>query len=100
MRNYLAMYNLLAVSAGLKETVLNTEQTLDTSLLVATSTLLALEQRRENNAEEATGKEEPDTVYDLGATASGSLGFDKAQAQHFAFLFAFGLGQSTPVAWA
>ena len=35
MRNYLADYDQVVVSANAKETVMNTEQTLDTSMLVA-----------------------------------------------------------------
>ena len=58
-RNYLADYNLLAVSALLKETAINTEQTLDTSLLVAKSDIIQLDPRREDNSNELTGKEEP-----------------------------------------
>ncbi len=99
MRNYLADYDLLVVSALLKETALNTEQTLDTSMLVAKGDILALDPRREDNKEELTGKEEADTVYDLGALSSGSFNFDKAQAQHFAFGYAFALGTPTPSAW-
>lgn len=99
MRNYLADYDLLAVSANLKETALNTEQTLDTSLLVAKSNILQLEPRREDNKDELTGKEEPDTIYDLGALSNGSLDFEKAQAQHFALAYAYGLGVSAPSAY-
>lgn len=99
MRNYLADYDLIAVSANAKETALNTEQTLDTSMLVSKGTVILLEPRREDNVEELTGKEEPDTIYDLGAMASASLEFEKAQAQHFAFAYAYGLGLSTPSAW-
>jgi len=99
MRNYLATHDLLAVSANLKETALNTEQTLDTSMLVAKSTILQLDPRRESNADELTGKEEPDTLYDLGALTEGDMAFDKAQAQHFGFGYSFALGFSTPSAW-
>ncbi len=92
MRNYLADYNLLAVSANAKESALNTEQTLDTSLLVAKGNVIGLAPRREDNRDELTGKEEPDTVYDLGALSEGSLDFEKAQAQHFGFGYAYALG--------
>jgi len=98
MRNYLANYNQLAVSANLKESALNTEQDLDTAMLVAMATILQLDPRRESNADELTGKEEPDSVYDLGSLTGGDLTFDKAQAQHFGFGYAFGLG--SPVAGA
>ncbi len=92
MRNYLADFNLFAVSAGAKETALNTEQTLDTSLLVAKSNVISLAPRREDNRDELTGKEEPDTVYDLGALSEVTLDFEKAQAQHFGFGYGFALG--------
>lgn len=98
-KNYLANYNLFAVSANLKETALNTEQTLDTSLLIDKSNVFQLETRRENNADELTGKEEPDSVYSLGALSAGTLDFPKAQAQHFAFGFAYGLGTVSTTAW-
>lgn len=99
MRNYLGNYDLLAVSANLKETDLNVFQALDTSLLVDKSTIINLEARREDNSDELTGKEEPDTVYDRGALANASLPFLKAQAQHFAFLYAFALGNITSSAY-
>lgn len=95
MRNYLADYDLVAVSANLKETALNTEQTLDTSLLVEKATVIQLDPRREDNRDELTGKEEADTIYDLGFLAAVSLNFGKAQAQHFAFGLAYGLGSVT-----
>jgi len=99
MRNYLADYNLLAISANLKETALNTEQTLDTSLLVSKSNMLHLESRREDNGNELTGMEEPDTVYDLGTLSNSTLDFEKAQAQHLAFGYAYALGGDVPSAW-
>jgi len=99
MRNYLADYNLLAVSANAKETALNTEQTLDTSMLVAKGNLILLKPRREDNRNELTGKEEADTVYDLGALAEATIDFEKAQAQHFAFGYAFAFGLRSVSAW-
>jgi hypothetical protein len=92
MRNFRATQNLLAVSANLRETAINTEQTLDLSLLVDQGDVLDLERRRENNQSEMTGKEEPDTVYDLGNKSMGKLTFNKAQPQHFAFIMGYGLG--------
>lgn len=93
MRSFRATHNQVAVSANAKETAINTEQTLDTSLLVGASDILGIETRNENNSEELTGKEEADTVYSLGQTASSTLNFEKAQPQHIAFLAAYGLGQ-------
>ncbi len=92
MRSYRAIHNLFAVSANSKETAINTEQTLDTTMLVDMGDIINLEPRRESNAEEQTGKEEPDVIYDLGNLASGSVNFNKAQPQHFAFLLAYALG--------
>jgi len=92
MRSWRATHNLLAVSANNQETAINTEQTLDTSMLVDMSDVINLEPRREDNAEELTGKEEADTIYDLGNLAACPLTFNKAQPQHLAFLFAYALG--------
>jgi hypothetical protein len=101
MRSFHATHNLFAVSAGNKETALNTEQTLDTSMLVDLASVIKYDVRRETNADEAIGKEEPDAVYDLGALASMDLTFSKGQAQHAAFIFAYALGGiSTAVAGA
>lgn len=98
MRSFRAAQNLMAVSAYAKETAINNEQTLDLSLLVGMEDVINLEQRRENNADELTGKEEPDTVYDLGGLATGSFNFNKAQPQHFAFLLAYALGSVSTAA--
>ena len=83
-RSFLANNNLIAVSAGLKETALNTAQTLDTSLLVAIANMIANEPRTEDNASEANGKEEADIIYNLGWLSSGTFDFEKCQAQHLA----------------
>jgi hypothetical protein len=99
MKNFLANYNLLAVSANAAETAINTEQTLDTSLLVDKSTIISLTPKRESNKDELTGLEEADTIYDLGNMASATLPFSKAQAQHFGFGYAFALGSRTVAAY-
>ena len=99
MRSFRSEHDLVAVSANLKETALNTEQTLDTSLLVDRNTILQLSPRREDNREELTGKEEPDASYDLGALSEATFEFSKAQAQHFGFGYAFALGASAASAW-
>jgi len=92
MRSIRAKKNLLAVSANAKETAINTFATLDTTIAAAMTDIMNLEPRRESNADEATGKEEADLVYDLGNLAGFNLNFEKAQPQHFAFLLAFGMG--------
>ena len=97
MRSYRASHNLIAASANNAETAINTEQTLDTSLLAGMGDIFNLEPRRESNVEELTGKEEADNIYDLGGLCSGSLSFEKAQPQHFALLMAYGLGSISSV---
>jgi hypothetical protein len=92
MRSWRARHKLLAVSANNQETAINTEQTLDTSLLVSMTDVINLEPKRETNADELIGQEEPDTVYDLGAVSNVTLNFEKAQPQHFAFGLAYALG--------
>ena len=98
MRNNLAHHNLFAVSANNRETAINTEQTLDTTLLIGIDDILNNDPRRSTNAGRATGREEPDTIYDLGKLAQIPLNFDMAQAQHFAFILAYGLGMVSTAA--
>lgn len=92
-RNFLATHNLLAVSAKLKEVAINTEQELDTSLLVDLNSVLNYQALKFPNRDELTGKEEADRLHDLGGKVGGSLSFSRAQPQHFAFLLAYALGQ-------
>ena len=98
MRTFFATHDLLAVSANLKETALNTEQTLDTGMLCDLGALIAYDRRRESNADEAIGKEEADTLYDLGALASLDLSFSKMQAQHAGLIIAYALGSISTAA--
>lgn len=92
MRSIRANHNVIAVSAYSKETAINTEQTLDLTLLASVGDIILAEPRRETNTDELTGREEADTIYDLGRTAALGLNFPKAQPQHFAFLYAYALG--------
>lgn len=92
MLNPRASNNLLAVSANARETAINTPQDLDTSLLVDTGDYLQIDPRRENNADEANGREEADQIYDNGATASGKMTFNKLQPHQAAFILAYALG--------
>jgi len=88
----LATHNQLAVSANLRETAINQEQTLDTTFLVDLNTVLNYRALKYANRDEATGLEEAGKLYDLGGTVAGSLAFSRAQPQHFAFLMAYALG--------
>jgi len=92
MRSPRATHNLIAVSANLKETALNTPQTLDSSLLVGLSDVINLDPRRETDASELNGHEEASSIYDNGATSSTTFNFPKAQTQHFGFVCAYALG--------
>lgn len=96
MRSFRANHNLVAVSAALRETAINTEQAMNISIATALDDVFGLEYRRENNSNEATGMEEPDFIYDNGATSNASFNFPKAQPQHFGFLLSYALGLSTP----
>lgn len=93
IRNFLATHNMLAVSANRREPAINTEQELDTTFLVDLNTVLNYQALKVTNREELTGKEEADRLYDQGGKVAGTLGFSRAQPQHFAFLLAYGLGQ-------
>jgi len=93
IRNFLATHNLLAVSAGQQETAMNTEQELDTTLLVDLNTVLNYQAVKTPNREELTGKEEADRLHDFGGKVEGTLSFSRAQPQHFAFLLGYGLGE-------
>jgi hypothetical protein len=92
IRNFLANHNLLAVSAKQQEVAMNTEQDLDTALLVDLNTVLNYQAVKNPNRDEVTGKEEADQIYDLGGKVVGTLTFSRAQPQHFAFLLGYGLG--------
>jgi hypothetical protein len=92
MRSHFAKDVLIAVSANNKETVINTEQALDTGMLCDLESLPEIESRRESNADEATGKEEADLLYDLGGVSAIPMSFPKCQAQHMGFIGAYGLG--------
>jgi hypothetical protein len=93
IRNFLATHNVLAVSAGQQEVAMNTEQALDTTLLVDLNTVLNYQAVRNPNLEELTGKEEADRVHDFGGKVAGTLTFSRAQPQHYAFLLGYGLGE-------
>ncbi|WP_417913667.1 hypothetical protein [Candidatus Electronema sp. JM] len=95
MINTRANLNLLAVSAALRETAINTPQNTSQTLLVSADNYLDVSPRRENNASDANGLEEPDIIYDNGKTATLPLTFDKLQPNQAAFMLAYGLGSVT-----
>jgi hypothetical protein len=92
IRNFLATHNLLAVSAQKQEVAMNTEQDLDTTMLVDLNTVLNYQAVKNPNREEITGKEEADRLHDFGGKVVGALTFSRAQPQHFGFLLGYGLG--------
>lgn len=91
-RNYMATNNAIAVSANLMETAINTEQTLDTTMLWNLASLIDIDPRRQNNDNEAHGKEEVDTIYDRGKLSIWPAAHDMAQPQNIAFLMAYAMG--------
>jgi hypothetical protein len=95
IRNFLATHNLLAVSAQKREVAMNTEQDLDTAMLVDLNTVLNYQAVKTSNKDVASGKEEADQLYDFGGKVVGTLTFSRAQPQHFAFLLGYGLGTVT-----
>jgi hypothetical protein len=95
MRSNFASDILIAVSANLKEIALNTEQILDTGMLCDMASIPTIEARREDNADEARGKEEPDLLYDLGGLSKMKMRFPRMQAQHMAFIGSYALGSSS-----
>ena len=70
IRNFLATHNLLAVSAQLQETAINSEQELDTLLLADLNSVLNYRALKVSNREELTGKEEANRLHDLRGGAA------------------------------
>lgn len=99
-REPIADLNLFAVSANLKETAINTEQTLDTTFAVPKTFVVNVTPKRATNKDKANNKETADTVYDLGSELAYELPFDEmAEAQHMAFLLNYHLGSRSTAAW-
>ncbi len=92
MRSTQATYNEIAVSANVRESVINTAATLDTRMLFDMANVIQLDPRNEDNSNETIGKEEADDIYRNGATSSYSLSNEKAQPQHIALVYGYGLG--------
>lgn len=93
MRSYSATHNLTAISATTGESAINAFAAVDLSLLSDMGDMINLSPRREDNSDEANGKEEPDQVYDNGYMAETTRNHNRAQPQHFAYLYSFGLGK-------
>lgn len=98
MLNTRSSKNLLAVSAGTQETAINTFQDADQSILVGEGDYINIDPRRENNADEANGKEEADIIYDNGATASAPFNAEKLTPNMAAFMLAYALGNCVTIA--
>jgi hypothetical protein len=86
-----ATHNLTAISTN-SENAINEYKSVDLTLLSDIGDIVNLSPRREDNSDEANGKEEPDQIYDNGDTAETTRNHNRAQPQHFAYLFAYGLG--------
>lgn len=99
MRSFFATHNLFAVSALLRETGINTEQTLSHGFKIDRSAMYRFARRRESDGDEAIGLEEAGSLYDLGALADLSFSFKKCQPQMAALILAYGLGSVSTAAW-
>jgi hypothetical protein len=99
INSYIGIFDLLAVSANVQQTVMGSPQTLDTVMEVDAANVMNLDTRREDNSDALTGHVEADTIYNLGALSKFSIAFSRAEAQHFAFLYAYALGLCTDTAW-
>ncbi len=98
-RNNLADFNLFAVSAGLKETALNTFQTLDTGFLVDKGMIMTKKRKSETDAGLARGMEEESELFFLGDSFEYGIKFPMMQAQHLAFGLAYALGACASTAY-
>ena len=103
--SYIGIFDLLAVSANMQQAaagvpVMGAPQTLDTVMEVDAANVMNLDTRREDNSDALTGHVEADTIYNLGALTKFSIAFSRAEAQHFAFLYAYALGLCTSTAWS
>jgi len=98
MRSYQGTHNQIAVSANVRESAINTVATLDTTMLFDLASVINLKPRRTPNDDEATGYEEADLIYDLGATTEWPLAASRAQPQHFALVLAYALGSVSTAA--
>ena len=83
IRNFLATHNLLAVSANQQEVAMNTEQALDTTLLVDLNTVLNYQALKNPNREELTGKEEADRLQRFRRQGGGRPGLFPGSAAAF-----------------
>ncbi|RPH42099.1 MAG: hypothetical protein EHM87_17860 [Burkholderiales bacterium] len=81
-----------AIGFATQETAYNAGATLDVSLSIAEGDIPSFEYMRDPNTGELTGKEEVDTIYDKGKTASVTLTFDKAKPHQILAAAAFGKG--------
>lgn len=92
VRNNMASYNLLGVSADVYESAINVARACNVGMLVKKDNIIQITPRRQDNSDEAIGKEEPDAIYDNGGLSEATFNYEKAQPQHFGFICGYGLG--------
>jgi len=90
-RDYSSTHNLCAVSTD-PETETMPTRNVDLLLLSSMNDTPSIIRNRLTNSDEKTGDEEPSRIYETISRFEMPLTFERAQAQHFAFLFFFGLG--------
>ena len=98
IRNFRVTGDKAAISLSAQETAYNAGVALDVSLSIAEGDIPAFEYMRDPNTGELTGKEEVDTIYDKGKTASVTLTFDKAKPHQILAAAAFAKGNVTTAA--
>jgi hypothetical protein len=91
MRDYSSTHNCCAVSF-LAEAEINEAQALDALMVSKITDVPNIETHRGTNEDEKNGTEEPTEVFETTTRLEMPMTFERAQAQHFAFLLAFGLG--------
>ena len=91
MRNYNATHNMCAVSS-MPENNLNEVKDINYLLLASLDDIPNITESRQPNTNEQTGDEEPTMLYRDVTRFEMPLNFERAQAQHFAFLLGFALG--------
>ncbi|HOY61623.1 MAG TPA: hypothetical protein PK745_00465 [bacterium] len=92
MRNFFGTMSIVAVSAAAAEAAMNTAAKLDTRMLVDMANMPKPNALREDNSDEMTGYEEATEEINLGRRAGMSMRFSRMQAQHAAFILAYGMG--------
>ena len=91
MRDYSSTHNCCAVSFRAEDNI-NVAIAPNALMISKISDVPNIKPHRVTNEDEKNGKEEPTEVIETITRLEMPMTFERAQAQHFAFLLAFGLG--------